>query len=91
MTLARTLKAEVLLLRVAKARGFPGTDQTEAQGRSVVREAEGFLAGMVARLSLRGLPARTTLRSGEAVAATFDHIRSADVGPVAMASRGRTA
>lgn len=90
VTLAKALEAEVLLLRVAKARVFPGADQTEAQVR-VVREAEDYLAVMAEQLGLWGLLAKTAVRYGEPVPEILDHIRSADVSLVAMASRGRTA
>lgn len=89
-TLATALGVEVVLLRVAKARVFPGADPVEAQVR-VVREAEDYLAVMAEQLRLWGLAARTTVRYGEAVPEILDHIRSADVSLVAMASRGRTA
>jgi nucleotide-binding universal stress UspA family protein len=90
VTLATALEAEVVLLRVVKARVFPGVDPIEAQVR-VVREAEDYLAVMVEQLRLWGLAAKTAVRYGEAVPEILDHIRSADISLVAMASRGRTA
>jgi nucleotide-binding universal stress UspA family protein len=90
VTLARALDAEVLLLRVAKARVLPGVDLVEAQVR-VVREAEDYLAVMAEQLRLWGVPARTAVRYGEPVPEILDHIRAVSASLVAMASRGRTA
>jgi len=88
VSLATTLQAEVLLLRVAKTQVFPGMDPTEPQVH-VVREAEDYLAVMAEQLRLWGLPARTAVRYGEPVPGILDHIRSDGVSLVAMASRGR--
>jgi len=89
-TLAAALEADVVLLRVVKARVYPGVDPSEAQVR-VVRDAEEYLAVKAEQLGLWGLPARTAVRYGEPVHEILDHIRSASVTLVAMASRGHGA
>jgi nucleotide-binding universal stress UspA family protein len=87
--LARALGAEVLLLRVTRARVFPGVDPTDAQVRAV-HEAEAYLAVQVEQVRLWGLEARSTVRYGDPVPEILDHIRVASATLVAMASRART-
>ncbi len=87
--LARALDAEVLLLRVVRARVFPGVDPTDAQVQ-VVREAEAYLAVQVEQVRLWGVAARSVVRYGDPVVEILDHIRAAGATLVAMASRART-
>jgi nucleotide-binding universal stress UspA family protein len=87
--LARALAADVVLLRVTRARVFPGLDPTEAQV-AAVREAEGYLAVQVEQLRLWGIETHSAVRYGDPIPEILDHIRTARVTLVAMASRART-
>jgi nucleotide-binding universal stress UspA family protein len=88
LELARALQAEVLLLRVARARAFPGVDPTEKQVRAV-QEAEAYVEAVAEQMRHGGVPVRAAVRFGDPVAEIFDHIRSNGVDFVAMVTRGR--
>ncbi len=87
--LARAHSAELVLLRVALARGFPGADPTEAQVEAV-REAEKYLEEVERDLRRDGLRVSTAVRYGNAAEEILDHAAFAGIDLIAMSTRGRT-
>jgi nucleotide-binding universal stress UspA family protein len=81
--------AEVVLLRVALAHAFRGTDQTDAQVQAV-QEAEAYLAGVVERLLASGIKAQSVVRYGHAAEEILDHAETGDVDLIAMSTHGRS-
>jgi nucleotide-binding universal stress UspA family protein len=87
--LAHAYGAELVLLRVALAHGFPGADPTEAQVEAV-RRAEKYLEGVERALRWKGLRVSTAVRYGNAAEEILDHAAFAGVDLIAMSARGRT-
>lgn len=81
--------AEVVLLRVALAHVFPGTNQTEAQVQAV-QEAEAYLAVAVQPLLAGGIKAQTVVRYGHAAEEILDHAEAGSVDLIAMSTHGRS-
>ncbi len=87
--LARAHSAELVLLRVALAHGFPGADPTEAQVEAV-REAERYLKEVEQELRRKGLRVASAVRYGKAVEEILDHAAFAGIDLIAMSTHGRT-
>ncbi len=87
--LAKSLGAEVLLLRVAIAHVFPGVDPTEEEVR-VVREAEEYVEALTGTLAEKGIPVRPAVRYGKPAAEIIEHIAANGVDLVAMSTHGRS-
>ena len=87
--LALAYSAELVLLRVAQAHVFPGTDPTEAQVEAV-RRAEKYLEKVSRDVRREGLRVSTAVRYGDAAEEILDHAALADVDLIAMSARGRT-
>ena len=87
--LAKSLGAEVLLLRVAIAHVFPGVDPTEEEVR-VVRGAEEYVEAMAGKLAEKGIPVRAAVRYGKPAAEIIEHIAANEVDLVAMSTHGRS-
>ena len=87
--LARVHGAELILLRVALAHGFPGADPTEAQ-LEAVREGEKYLEGVEKELASRGLRASRVVRYGHAAEEILDHAAFGGIDLIAMSTHGRT-
>ncbi|MBW1714199.1 MAG: universal stress protein [Deltaproteobacteria bacterium] len=77
--LARLTGAEIVLLRVALARTFPGADPTDKQVE-VVDRAEKYLAGVKEKLEKEGLKVSAHV--------LLEHAQEVDL--VAMSTHGRT-
>ncbi len=87
--LARVHRAELVLLRVALAHGFPGADLTEAQVEAML-EAEKYLEEVEQDLRGKGLRVSTAVRYGNAAGEILDHAAFAGIDLIAMSTRGRT-
>jgi nucleotide-binding universal stress UspA family protein len=87
--LAKTLGAELLVLRVAFAHVFPGVDPTEEEVR-VVRDAEAYVAARRSELATKDVHLRTAVRYGKAAAEILNHIADNNVDLVAMSTHGRS-
>jgi nucleotide-binding universal stress UspA family protein len=87
--LARTLGAELFLVRAAAAHVFPGVDPTE-QEVDVVQKAEAYVAEVAGRLRDAGIPIHTAVRYGEAAEEILGHIGENAVDLVAMSTHGRS-
>lgn len=81
--------AEVVLLRVAFAHAFPGSDQTSAQVQAV-EEAEAYLAEVVQRFLAAGIKAQSVVRYGHAAEEILDHAQTGAVDVIAMSTHGRS-
>jgi nucleotide-binding universal stress UspA family protein len=88
-TLARALRAQVILVRAASAAVFPGTDPTEAQVQAV-EEAQAYLSALAAGLSEHDLNIEVAVPYGDAAESILLEIglRSADL--VVMCTHGRS-
>ncbi len=87
--LVRLHGAELVILRVALAHGFPGVDPTEAQLQAV-RESEKYLEGVEKDLKARGLKVSSVVRYGNAAEEILDHAAFAGIDLIAMSTHGRT-
>jgi nucleotide-binding universal stress UspA family protein len=87
--LARTLGAELLLLRAALAHVFPGIDPSDEEVR-VVHEAEGYVGALAGKLAETGIPIRTAVRYGKPAVEIIKHIADNQVDLVAMSTHGRS-
>ena len=87
--LARTLGAELFLVRAVAAHVFPGVDPTE-QEVDVVQKAEAYVAEVAGRLRDAGIPIHTAVRYGEAAEEILRHIKDNAVDLVAMSTHGRS-
>jgi len=85
--LARLTGAEIVLLRVALARTFPGADPTDKQVE-VVDRAEKYLAGVKEKLEKEGLKVSVHVRYGHDAGEILEHAQEVDL--VAMSTHGRT-
>ena len=86
--LAKSLGAEVLLLRVAIAHVFPGADPTEEEVR-VVRKAEEYVEALASNLGETGIHVRASVRYGKPAEEIIEHISANEVELVAMSTHGR--
>jgi nucleotide-binding universal stress UspA family protein len=87
--LASELKASIVLLRVAYAHTFPGTDPTDAEVK-VVREAEEYLHGIENRLKVKGFKVDSHVRYGDDAEEILDHAAQKDIDFIAMTTHGRS-
>jgi nucleotide-binding universal stress UspA family protein len=87
--LAKSLGAEMLLLRVAIAHVFPGADPTEEEVR-VVRQAEEYVETLASKLAETGIRVRAAVRYGKPAAEIIEHIPANEVELVAMSTHGRS-
>ncbi|NWG01293.1 MAG: universal stress protein [Syntrophaceae bacterium] len=87
--LATDLKATLVLLRVAYAHVFPGTDPTEAEVK-VVREAEEYLDKLKKRLEAEGYKVETHVRYGHDAEEILDHAAQKEIDLIAMTTHGRS-
>ncbi len=87
--LARTHHSKVILLRVAFALVFPGSDPTDSQIQ-VTEEAEGYLEKIQKKLEAEGIRAETTVRYGFPAEEILAHINLGGVDLLAMTTHGRT-
>ncbi len=90
--LARAIRAEVVLLRVAIAHVFPGIDPIHLADEEVrvVQEAEGYLSRVAERLAREAIGVKTTVRYGEAAAEIVDQVATEGADLVAMSTHGRS-
>lgn len=88
--LAKSLGAELVLLRVAFAHVFPGADPVQSQVR-MVQEAESYVTGLANRLQQEGLRAEAKVRYGDPVEEILDHADRDHIDLIAMVTHGRTA
>jgi nucleotide-binding universal stress UspA family protein len=87
--LAKSIGAEVVLLRVAFAHIFPGTDPIETQV-TAVQEAETYVIERAKALQEMGVRAEGKVRYGDAVEEILDHVTWDHIDLIAMATHGRT-
>jgi nucleotide-binding universal stress UspA family protein len=87
--LAKSLGAELVLLRVAFTHVLPGADPVEAQV-SAVQEAEAYVSGLAKRLQEEGARAEAKVRYGDPVEEILDHVAWDHIDLIAMATHGRT-
>lgn len=85
--MAKTSGAEVVLLRVARAKGIPGSDPTEREVRAIDR-AEKYLGYMAEELTREGFKVSTHVRWGHPAKEILKHSDKVDL--VAMGTHGRT-
>ena len=79
-----------MLLRAAEAHTLPGADPTEAQV-AIVREAEGYLAGIAARLKGQGVErVETSVWYGPAESAIVEAARLRKADLIVMSTHGRS-
>jgi nucleotide-binding universal stress UspA family protein len=87
--LAKSLGAEVVLLRVAFAHIFPGADAIEMQV-SAVQEAESYVMERTQELQDLGVRAEGKVRYGDPAEEILDHVTWDHIDLIAMATHGRT-
>jgi nucleotide-binding universal stress UspA family protein len=87
--MARMFKAEIILLRVAYAPPYPGSEPIEAQ-RAVVAESDAYLKEVAASLQGQGLTPITSVRYGHAAEEIIAFASHADVSLIIMATHGRS-
>jgi nucleotide-binding universal stress UspA family protein len=87
--LAKSLGAELVLLRVAFTHVFPGYDPTQAQV-TAVQEAEDYVSGLAKRLQEEGARVEAKVRYGDPVEEILDHVVWDHIDLIAMATHGRT-
>jgi nucleotide-binding universal stress UspA family protein len=87
--LAKSLGAELVLLRVAFTHILPGADPIQAQV-TAVQEAEDYVSGLAKRLQEEGVKAEGKVRYGDPVEEILDHVVWDRIDLIAMATHGRT-
>jgi nucleotide-binding universal stress UspA family protein len=87
--LAKSIGAEVVLLRVAFAHIFPGADPIETQV-TAVQEAETYVIEHAKALQETGVRAEGKVRYGDPVEEILDHVTWDHIDLIAMATHGRT-
>jgi nucleotide-binding universal stress UspA family protein len=87
--LAKSIGAEVILLRVAFAHILPGADPIETQV-TTVQEADAYVMGCAKALQDMGIRAEGEVRYGNAVEEILDHVTRDHIDLIAMATHGRT-
>jgi nucleotide-binding universal stress UspA family protein len=88
-TLARTLRAQVILVRAASAAVFPRTDPTEAQVQAV-DEAQAYLSALAAGLSEQDLNIEVAVPYGDAAELILLEIGLHSAVLVVMCTHGRS-
>jgi nucleotide-binding universal stress UspA family protein len=87
--LAKSIGAEVVLLRVAFAHIFPAADPLEIQV-TAVQEAETYVVEWAKTLQDAGVRAEGKVRYGDPVEEILDHVSWDHIDLIAMATHGRT-
>jgi len=87
--MAKSLGADLVLLRVVFTHVFPGYDPTQAQV-TAVQEAEDYVSGLAQRLQGEGVRAEVKVRFGDPVEEILDHVTWDHIDLIAMATHGRT-
>lgn len=87
--LATRTKAQIIVLRAAYARSFPGVDPTEAQVR-IVREAEEYVEKVAGHLRERGLSVDTAVPYGTAGEAIVEAAERRGADLIVMTTHGRS-
>ena len=87
--LAKSIGAEVVLLRVAFAHIFPSADPIETQ-LTAVHEAETYVVERASVLQESGVRAEGKVRYGDPVEEILDHVTRDHIDLIAMATHGRT-
>jgi nucleotide-binding universal stress UspA family protein len=87
--LAKSIGAEVVLLRVAFAHIFPGADPIETQV-TAVQEAETYVVERAKALQDSGVRAEGKVRYGDPAEEILDHVSWDHIDLIAMATHGRT-
>ena len=87
--LAQGCGAELVLLRVAFAPIFPGTEPVDAQA-AAIQEAETYVETVAKVLRDRGLKVEAKVRYGDPVNEILDHVTWGHIDLIAMATHGRT-
>ena len=87
--MAETFHADVILLRVAFAPAYPGSDPVEAQ-RAVVVESQAYLEKVARTLQPLGPKVSTVVRYGKAAEEIIGHAAQQHVSIIVMATHGRS-
>jgi nucleotide-binding universal stress UspA family protein len=88
--MARPGASAIILVRAAEAHTLPGVDATDAQVQ-IVGEAEGYLAGVVERLTQQGVAnVQTSVWYGPAASAIVDAVRLWKADLIVMTTHGRS-
>jgi len=87
--LAKSLGAELVLLRVALTHIFPGADGIQVQV-AAVQEAADYVSGLARRLQAEGVLAEVKERYGDPVEEILDHVAKDHIDLIAMATHGCT-
>jgi nucleotide-binding universal stress UspA family protein len=87
--LAQLFQAELILLRVAYAAAYPGSDPVAAQ-RAVVAESDAYLTAVATSLSPQGLTLHTSVRYGNAAEEIIAFASQEGVALIVMATHGRS-
>jgi nucleotide-binding universal stress UspA family protein len=89
ITMANTFNADLNLLCVALAHGFPGSDPVETQ-RVAVAESHAYLEQLCTRLQQQGLRVTPTVRYGNAAEEIIAYAGGHDISIIVMATHGRS-
>ncbi|MBI3326853.1 MAG: universal stress protein [Nitrospinae bacterium] len=87
--LAKSCRAELVLLRVAFAHIFPGANPIQAQV-TAVQEAETYIHGVAKTLQDMGFKVEARVRYGDPAEEILDHVTWGHIDLIAMATHGRT-
>ena len=87
--LAQLFQADLMLLRVAYAAAYPGSDPVAAQ-RAVVAESDAYLKAVAAGLSPQGFTLHTSVRYGYAAEEIIAFASQEGVTLIVMATHGRS-
>ena len=88
-TLARALRAQVILIRAASASAFPGADPTGAQVQAV-EDAQAYLSALAAGLSEQDLSIEVAVPYGDAAESILLEIGLHSADLVVMCTHGRS-
>jgi nucleotide-binding universal stress UspA family protein len=86
---ASCMRARIILLRVCRAHVFPGKDPTEAEVE-VVRNAEKYLATIVADLNSKGFDVELHVRYGDVAEEILNHSKRNEIDLISMSTHGRS-
>ena len=86
---ASCMRARIILLRVCRAHVFPGKDPTEAEVE-VVRNAEKYLATIVADLNAKGFDVELHVRYGDVAEEILNHSKRNEIDLISMSTHGRS-
>jgi nucleotide-binding universal stress UspA family protein len=87
--LAALFQAELILLRVAYAPAYPGSDPVTAQ-HAVVAESDIYLKAVATSLSAQGFTLHTSVRYGNAAEEIIAFASQESVALIVMATHGRS-